>query len=87
MNYYHLSTSTMKFRCRGGLESVDGTLLLRLRVTTDQAFAVQADIKAELPVGILAIADGEALLGVQTLKVKVRPDGEKRFELAVLLLA
>ncbi len=87
MNEYRLSTSTMNFNVFGRLENVEGTYILRLRVTTDQALAVKADVKAELAIGILAIANGQAILPAQTLKVKVRPEGGGFVELAMLMLA
>ncbi len=87
MNLYRLNTTTMPFMAHGVLEHVDGTYILRLRVTADQAFAVQADVKADLAIGILAIANGEAILPAQSVKVKLRPDGADSVELAMLMLA
>lgn len=85
MNLYRLSTTAMNFYAHGLLELVEGTYLLRLRVTPDEAFAVQADVRAERAVGILAIANGEAMLPAQSLKVKARADGPHTVELAMLL--
>lgn len=87
MNAYRVETTTLNFFATGRLELVEGTYLLRLRVTPDQAFAVQADVRVERAVGILAIANGEAILPAQSNKVRARPDGPTTVELAMLLVA
>ena len=85
LHEYRVETWAFTFAAYGRLENVGGVHLLRLRVTTDQAFCIERDIAAEKAVTIFATSAGELVLAARIRKVKARPDGP-RVDLACLLL-
>lgn len=81
---YRVIASLQQWDCVGRLEKVDKTILLILRVTTDQAFAVEFDLKKGTPVEVFAIAGDDLVLPALIRKVKAMPSGNA-VELACLL--
>jgi hypothetical protein len=81
---YRIKTSLLEFDTVGRIEKAAGTPFLRLTCTTDQAFAVQADIDRKLAVEILCCDGDQVVMPGRTTRVKARPNGF-RVELACIL--
>lgn len=81
---YRMITSLQRWDCVGRLEKVDKTIVLLLRVTTDQAFAAEFDLNKGTPVEVFAIAGDDLVLPALIRKVKAMASGNA-VELACLL--
>lgn len=85
LHEYRVEASAFTFAAYGRLEQIEGTHLLRLRVTADQAFCIERDIRAEKAVTVFATSAGELVLPARIRRVKARPNGST-VDLACLLL-
>lgn len=81
---YRIKTSLLEFGTVGRLEKVEDVYLLRCQATTDQAFAVERDMKAKKAIEIFAMSGHEVALPGRAARVIIRPDGP-RVELACIL--
>lgn len=84
LHRYRVRATHHEYDCLGKLEQVEGTFVLRLRVTTDQAFAVEFDIKQNKAVEVFAIAGDDLVLPALIRRVNARPNGSA-VDLACLL--
>lgn len=72
---YRVVTTSEAWECNGQLERVEATYVLRLFVTTPQAFAMEREIKAGRSIEVVAIAHGAPALAARIRKVKARGTG------------